>query len=265
MNNNAADSKLKELESYISFYEHLADRASNFISPNVHPLINVDRYFYMSISHTLDSIRYALEKGHASDAWTLLRKYHDTIITNIVYDLELDEKKFDFFSEPTTTHRWFTKGEKGKLFKYSKFVQKIADSEKTSGIFQLTYDQRLHDGIRDRCNNNAHINYFYNLLRNDPDLYVNRERKWLQRFLIDVKELFVFHICLTFILHEVYMLAEDFLDYLEFNMPPPPGCDTWPDMNFQAILYNVIEPYNPEAANYLRKNTMLDLDKTFDD
>lgn len=255
----------KEIEQYISYYKRLEWRSSDFLSPNIVPIINVDKYFYSSIANMLDTIKYALSQGRANDAWTLLRKYHDIIITNIVYDLELEESKFNFFEEPTSTQNWFLKNSKGNRFCYTKYIKKIADNQKTSGIYQLTYDQKIHDGIRDRCNNNAHINYFYNLLRNDPELSFNGEGKWLNRFFVDLKELFIHHICLTFILHEVYMLADDYTDYLDCDMTPPPGSEKWPDMQFQDILHTIIEPYNPEAAIYLKQHSILDLNKTYDE
>ena len=255
----------KEIEKYISYYERLDWRSSDFLSPHVAPIINVDRYFYSSIAHMLDTIKYALCQGRANDAWTLLRKYHDIVITNIVYDLELEELKSNTYEKQSDAQNWFLKNAKGKRFCYTKYIKRIADHPKTCEIYQLTYNQTIHNGIRDRCNNNAHINYFYNLLRNDPDISFNKEGKWLNRFFADLKELFIHHICLTYVLHEVYMLADDYTDYLDCNLTPPLGSEKWPDMQFLDILHTIIEPHNPDAVSYLKQNTILDLEKTYDD
>lgn len=61
------------------------------------------------------------------------------------------------------------------------------------------------------------------------------------------------------------MLADDYTDYLDCDMTPPPGSEKWPDMQFQDILHTIIEPYNPEAAIYLKQHSILDLNKTYDE
>ena len=54
-----------------------------FMTQGTTSVVNLDSYVFSSIKGTLSSINMILKDGRINDSWTLLRKYHDSIIINI--------------------------------------------------------------------------------------------------------------------------------------------------------------------------------------
>ena len=73
------------LNDLMEFYDSLSFNVMGFRHPGIAAQIwyNIDTYLYSSIEGTLDSISLVLEKGRISDAFSLARKYHDTVVIDI--------------------------------------------------------------------------------------------------------------------------------------------------------------------------------------
>ncbi len=72
-----------DLERYVAFYESLAHSVLGFVSLGTRAICNIDSYLFSSVQGTLASIQAILRDGRINDAYTLLRKYHDSAIINI--------------------------------------------------------------------------------------------------------------------------------------------------------------------------------------
>ena len=59
-------------------------------------LINYESYMFLAMKGTVDSIKLLLQKGRFNDAFVLVRKLYDDILTQIYISVTLKEK-FDVF------------------------------------------------------------------------------------------------------------------------------------------------------------------------
>ena len=80
------------LDSFIEFYN-----AVYMLGPDFHTngvisgWLNIDKVVCGSLAGTLDSVRVVLKQGRINDAYALLRKYHDGIITVIYINVYIAE------------------------------------------------------------------------------------------------------------------------------------------------------------------------------
>ena len=84
-------SVFRELDYYIAFYGSLADSVFPFVTLGTKAMCNIDSYIFLSIQGTLASIRTILRDGKINDAYTLLRKYYDSVIISIYSNIYLEE------------------------------------------------------------------------------------------------------------------------------------------------------------------------------
>ena len=158
-----------ELDKYIDFYESLSWSVSSFGTTGTNAVINIDTYIFSSIKGTLESIQQILKNGRINDAYALLRKYHDSAIINIYSNLYLDDHVSIEHFIVDKVNNWL-KGE-DKLPEYRVMSSYIRNSEKVSVINDLLYSDKRYKNIRDRCNDNTHYNFFFNMLLNDHEMY----------------------------------------------------------------------------------------------
>lgn len=82
----------KELDEMIDFYEAVSDRAFFFLPSGTKGFPNYESYYFMSIQGTLDSIKTLLKIARINDAFVLVRKVFDDILTEIYLDITLKDK-----------------------------------------------------------------------------------------------------------------------------------------------------------------------------
>ena len=83
----------EDLDKFISFYNSLSFSVMSFATLGTKAIINIDTYVYSSIQGTLESIKIVLKSGRLGDAFSLLRKYHDSIILNVYTNLYLEKNR----------------------------------------------------------------------------------------------------------------------------------------------------------------------------
>ncbi len=80
-----------QIDKMIEFYRILSFSIFGFTTQGTKTIYNIDSYLYSSVQGTMESIKMILKNGRINDAYALLRKYHDSAITNIYTELFLKD------------------------------------------------------------------------------------------------------------------------------------------------------------------------------
>ena len=81
-----------EINFIKDFYDSISYAGISFFPTGTSAITNYASYIYMSLAGTLDSIQTLLKIGRINDAFVLLRKIFDDIITEIYIDVIRKEK-----------------------------------------------------------------------------------------------------------------------------------------------------------------------------
>lgn len=246
-----------ELEKYIEFYESLSWSVSSFCTTGTNVVINIDTYIFSSIKGTIESIQQILKNGRINDAYALLRKYHDSAIINIYSNLYLDDHVSIENFIVDKVNNWL-KG-KDKLPEYRVMSSYIRNSEKVSVINDLLYSDKRYKNIRDRCNDNTHYNFFFNILLNDNEMYNEHRIKVLNSFSIDIKDIFILHLAYLLFFKDHFMASSDYLDALECGLEPELDSQYWVASFIQEIFDQVISKRRPDIVKAIKQKTCMKL------
>ena len=245
-----------QLTKYAKFYEDLAYSIFPFIAQGTRSILNLDTSQFSSIQGTLESIRVILINKRINDAYTLLRKYYDSIIINIYTSLYLD----DHFSIDNFIVKKIEGWRAGteKLPRFSEMRKYIQDSDKLTDINDLlnTTDS-IYQQLRDRLNNHVHYNYYRYVLLNDKNLYIPERQKILNVFNMDLCSLFVMHFSYLFFLNEHYMIASDYVDSLDVGLVPEENSEYFVAPFIQEIFDSEIKIRRPDLAEAIKKKTKM--------
>lgn len=251
-----------QIERYATFYSNLSDSIMFQITPYVDSIINIDTFMFTSIQGTLESIHDVLLKGRFSDAYTLLRKYHDLIIINLYSSLYLRENRTIEDFEVEKINNWVNGKEKLPKFEImSKFIR---NSPKVTEITKLIYKNGNYNGssienIRIRCNEYTHYLFYHNLLSNDNEVFLLNRLTTLESFSIDLRTFFIMHFAYLFYYNEAYMMSSDYIDSLDCGMTPVENSQYWVAPFIQDIFDKEIKEYRPDIAETIKANTSMEL------
>lgn len=252
------------LNDLVEFYDSLSFNVMGFLHPGIGSQIwyNIDTYLYSSIKGTLDSIRLVLEKGRISDAFSLTRKYHDTVVIDIYKSIyakthqDLSAGKWVV----EQINNWATN--KGHLPWYEpmiKYIQQYNDLEALHAYFDFGKTGK-YSNIRKLCNNYNHANSFYYIIMNDNDILNKHRINELTRISDCVRDIFVFHFAYCISLNPHYIMASDYTDALDCGMPPEKGSECWVAPFAQKIFDKYIKTRCPELAAYIIKDNAMQFD-----
>lgn len=248
-----------QLNKYSEFYKDLSFSVSLFISQGTKSIINLDSYLFSSIQGTLESIRVVLLNKRINDAYTLLRKYYDSIIINIYTNLYLD----DHFSLENFIVQKIEGWREGseKLPYFSDMRNYILKSKKLNEINSLLYTKdSIFKGIRDRCNNHVHYNFYKYVLLNDNEIHIPERMRILDVFSNDLGNLFVMHLSYLFYLNEHYMMASDYADSLDLGLEPEENSEYFVAPFIQEIFDSEIKIRRFDLAEAIKNKTSMMLD-----
>jgi hypothetical protein len=247
----------EELKVYSTFYKDLSFHVMNWMSRGTGAIMNLDTYVYSSVQGTLESISSLLRSGRINDAYALLRKYFDSTIINVYTNLYLD----DNFSVENFVVKKIDDWRKGKdrIPEYRVMSQYIKNSPKLSSILALLHSGTQYKDIRDRCNDHTHYNYYENLLFNDNEIYLEKDReKLLDKFSADARDIFVQHLAYIFLVKENYMMSSDYTDALEVGMKPDEEALYYVAPFIQEAFNTVVIPARPDVYHEIKsKSTMI--------
>ena len=246
-----------ELERYIAFYEHLAQSVFSLVSLGTRAICNIDSYVFSSIQGTLTSIRTILREGRINDAYALLRKYYDSVIINIYSNLYLE----DHFNIRNFVVEQIDNWLQGtdQLPEYRIMSQYIRSSPRVAPITSLVFGDVRYKGIRDRCNDHTHYNFYRNVLLNDSEVHLPDRGRELDQFSADVRDVLILHTAYLFFAKGHYMMSNDYIDYLECGMTPEPDSQYWVAPFVQDIFDRPLAEERPDIAATIRKHTSMKL------
>lgn len=255
----------KKINELSEFYESLSNSTSSFLYPGTNVILNLDTHVFSSIKETIDSIYEILLKGRINDAYALLRKYLDSTLINIYSGIYLkDNFRIErYINEPKYTYLeehingWVTG--KTQLPNYRGISNYIRNSVSLMPITNLLYKDKLYSGIRERCNDHTHYNYYYALMLNIGDLYLTDRLKHLDIFLNDMTAGFIQHFAYLFYLKDEYLMSNDYVDYLDAGLQPPIESQYWVAPFIQNIFDEWIKTNRPDIAEEIKSRTSMHL------
>ena len=247
----------KQLLEYSEFYKNLSFSIMKFISTGTGSLINIDTYFYSSVQGTLESINLILSKGRINDSYSLLRKYYDSTIINIYTNLFLQDN-FSVDNLIVTQIENWRKGVKS-IPEYRVISRYIKESPKLNAITELLQKDKTYKNIRDRCNDHAHYNFYYNLLLNDNQLFYTNRISSLDIFLNDLDAIFIQHIAYIFYLNDHYMMSTYYIESLEAGLKPEEESQYDVESFVQNIFDKIIKTKRPDIAKVIKEHTSMQL------
>ena len=248
----------EQLSEYAKFYKSLSFSVFGWITQGTKSIVNIDSYVYSSVQGTLESIKDILMKGRINDSYALLRKYYDSAIINIYSILYLDEN----FSLENFVVQKIENWRQGReqLPDYRVMSNYIRSSEKLAKVNELLYKDNTYKEIRDRCNDHTHYNFYYNLLLNDNEIYIENRMAILDSLSKDLENIFILHISYLFYLNDKYMMSSDYVDSLDLELTPEEGSQYYVAPFIQEIFDNVIKKNRIDLATEIKNNTSMMLD-----
>jgi hypothetical protein len=248
-----------ELDLYIDFYSSLSMSVFGFPTMGTSAICNMDTYVYSSIHGTVDSIKILIKNGRINDSYSLLRKYHDSVIINTYSTLYLQD---NFSIENFVVEKinnWLHG--KDQLPEYRVMSQYIRASEKLKDINSCLYSNNKYKEIRNRCNDHAHYNYFNNLMLNDRDVYIKNRLKSLNKLSEDIRDIFILHLAYIFSLNGHYMMSSDYVDHMDCGVTPPEKSEYWVAPFVQIIFEEVLLVSRSDIAKIIKDNAYTQLSK----
>lgn len=248
----------EQLSKYAEFYESLAYSVMLFISTGTQSIFNIDSYVYSSMRGTLESIKDILIKGRINDAYALLRKYYDAAIINIYTCLYLEDNLDieNFIVEKV--NNW-VKGDE-RLPNIRTMNNYIQRSKKTAKIYKLLHKDGRYSDLRDRCNDNMHYNFYFNVVLNDNQIRLNNRLSILNMFSKDLENILILHLSYLFYINEHYMMASDYIDCLECGVEPEPDSQYLVAPFIQEIFDTVINKNRKDLAIEVKNKTNMTLE-----
>lgn len=269
---------LKDLKGYYDL---------QFNSPNsakavfcIKDMVDIDRIMFGSIKGTITSIETLLNIGSLNDAFALVRKYEDAVITNIYVDLLLDKKhqanmdslmnyKEFVISEmfDNEINKWVYEPDKFNLKATEYKIDKFERVKELNEIFNL--NNKKNDStsefakftLRQFCNNNMHYNALKYFLYNDKDIIdTNKFRvKLLDKIYQAMTNIFIVHFSYMFVINPEYYNASDYVDHLECGKTPPDGSENW----VASLVQDLVDKYikrRIDLYKYLKECNWLEIE-----
>jgi len=246
-----------ELQRYMEFYGQFSMSVFSFATMGTKAICNIDTYVYSSMQGTLESMRTILLAGRINDAYTLLRKYHDSAVINIYSNLHL---RNNFSIENFVVEKinnWLHGKE--KLPEYRVMSQYIRTSDTLKPINDVFGIDDRYKRLRDRCNDHTHYNFYRHALLNDNEVRIENRGWWLDRFSEDAQDLFIFHLGYIFFLNGHYMMSSDHMDALECGMQPEENSQYRVAPFIQEVFDAVITPRRPDVTSAIKESSAMQL------
>lgn len=243
------------LERIKDFYDWFSFSVFGFLSNGVSGIAGIDTYMFSSMQGTIDSMDLLLKRGRINDAYAILRKYHDSVISNIYSNIFLDQNYSleNFIVKPIDD--WLNGV--GTLPRYEDMIKYIEKSEKLSEVLSLFNSAVDYSSIRKICNDNAHYNYYYLVLHNDNQIYLTNRIKLLDSFLEYFKNIFSLHIGLLFSLSDHYMMSSNYRDAMDMGMVPEENSQYFVAHFIQEVFDGYLLVNFPKIAEYIRERSSM--------
>ena len=246
------------LDSFIEFYNCVYMLGPDFITSGViSGLLNVDKVVCGSLAGTLDSVRVVLKEGRINDAYALVRKYHDGIITGIYINVYIAENHSIQNYVVEKIQLWVKN--KQKLPSSEKMLDRIRKHVPLKELERLFDFDGLYYRIRRLTNGNTHYNKLYYLWMNNNMIYNTKRLKELDNLYVCILHLFIFHFSYIYLLNPEYMMSSDYVDALDCDSEPVEGSQYWVATYVKEVFEKYIVTNRPDIANFMRNHTEMEL------
>ena len=248
----------EEIEYMIEIYGNISFACFPFVPLGTSSIMNYVTYTYTAIQGTLESIKTLLEIGRISDAYTLARKYFDDVLVDLYIDV-IRKDRYDFvsFEYVDDVEKWLKS--KHRIPSIKKILQTLKNSESTKDLYPyFGWDTYFHHNriILDDC---VHSNRYSLMILNCGDVYLHNREKHLQNILIILKSIITMHLAFIFYMNPQYLMASDYIDYLDEGATPPEGSDSWIATYAQKAFDRYIKS-NDKLAAFIKDNCSLSIE-----
>jgi hypothetical protein len=248
-----------KLEKYIEFYESFSDSIMCFVTTGVRSATNIDTYVYTSMSGTLESISLILKNGRINDAYSLLRKFHDSVIMNVYTTLYIEDNLDIENFVVQKIENWLSSTQNDSMPDFRGMTNYIKDSKRIQDLYTLINIDSRYKEIRERCTDNMHYNFYWNVMLNDNKIRNEHRGKYLDQLSADIEQLIIMHLSYIFYSNEKYMASSDYVDYLDCGQTPPENSQYWVSTNVQEIFDDLIKRHRPDIAKLIKDKTYMEL------
>lgn len=245
------------IDDMMEVYTGLSDTCFSFMPNGTSGIGNYATYVYMSNRSTLDSIKQLLKAGHITDAFVLIRKLFDTVLADIYLDVVRDDK-CDWIENCIVKD--FDEWIKGEHWipRTGKIMQVLEESKSTKDLYPFFgWDTYLKKN-RGFLDNHVHASSFYSILLNCQDVCLDNREQQLKNASVVLNQIMMLHLAFTFYLNGHYMMASDYMEYLEMNMTPPEGSERWIASYAQKAFDKYIKPHG-KLAEFIKDRCCLDI------
>lgn len=247
-----------ELEEMKSFYDALSDRSSCFVPTGTKGVVNYESYYFMSIHGTLDSVKRLLGIGRINDAFVLVRKIFDDILTEIYFDVTIKEK-FNIFESlyVEEVQQWLESSFRIPTLK--KILRILETSPHTKDLYPYFGWKTNLERYRQFLDYSVHSNSYSKILYNCNTVYLKKRReKLLDSMSAILNQLMKLHVSFLFHLNPEYFMASDYIDYMEMGETPPKGSEEWIACFAQNAFDKYVKPH-VKLADYIKSTCCLQI------
>lgn len=246
------------LDNLIDFYGNTYVLMPGFITSGIiSDIVNIDEVICGSLEGTLESIRAVLRLGRINDAYSLIRKYHDGIISVIYVNVYIAENRSIDNYVVKKINDWVNNRQ--KLPNSEKMLKTIRQYVPLTELEKLFDFDGLYMRIRRLANGNTHYNKLYYLWLNNNVIHNPERVHELDNIYYCLKHLFVFHFAYMYSLNPHYMTSSDYIDAMELGLQPDDDAQYWVAPYIKYVFDKVVVPVRPEVAQYLRDTTLMQL------
>ena len=229
----------------------------SFLKRGTNSILNIDTYTYSSMHGTLDSIYKILRSGRINDAYSLLRKYYDSVVINLYCSLYLEEHSRieNFIVE--RIQDWIEG--RVQLPHNKSMVKYIADAKQTKPVTTILLSDDHYKNIRDRCNAHTHFKFYQYVILNDNEVFLPTRIRYLESYRNDLRDLFILHTAYTFFLNDHYMMSSDYRDALDCGTKPEVDSQYWVAPFVQEMFDEVMTPKRPSITTAIREASAMQI------
>lgn len=248
----------EEIKYIMNLYDHISDGCYSFIPSGTLCIGNYASDIFMALEGTLDSIQTLLKIGRINDTYTLVRKLFDDVFVEIYIDV-IRNDQYDWQKSfiVKNVEEWL-KG-KHRIPGTKQILAILKKSPITREIYPFFGWKTYLKKNRELLDDSVHSNRYQLLLLNCNVLHLDNRLKQLQNVLILLKQIITLHMAFIFHMNPQYLMASDYMDYMEVGQLPPGGSDTWIAPYAQEAFDRYIKPSSKLAA-FIKQECYLNIE-----
>lgn len=247
-----------EINFIKDFYDSISYACIPFLPTGTSAITNYASYIYMSLGGTLDSIQTLLKIGRINDAFVLLRKIFDDIITEIYIDV-IRKEKYDIEQNRIIEDIDAWLNSKYRLPNITKILDILKKSQTTKSIYHFFGWETYLKKNREFLDDSVHSNRFWHLLLNCNNIHLDKRIKQLQNISILLKQMITIHLAFIFYLNPQYLMDSTYMDYINCGETPPKNIEKLIAPYAQIAFDKYIKSYS-KLAEIIKEHCYLHIE-----